>query len=116
MLVHELAIEFEPELLDRIGPGCVGRQGQQADLAVDARKIVQYISVKVVGPVIQRDVNHAGVRIMLLDMIQEAVHLLDGKGLSSPDDDLAGCYIESTCQPGQTGSRSTGWLTFVPNR
>src|SRR6266566_5160144 len=109
MLLHKLAIELEPEFLDGIGPGRIGGQGQQADLTVDGRQMLLDIGMKMHGPVIQGDVDHVGLRIVLLHMIEEAVHLLDIEALPSAHQHLPGGDIEHPCQPQQFGLCTRGF-------
>src|SRR5579883_308825 len=97
MLPHEFPIEFQPELLDGIGPGSICRQRQQVDLAVDACEIVLDVAMKMDGPVVERHVDLLCLRIVLLHVIKEAIHLFDGEGLSAADDHLTGGDIECSC-------------------
>src|SRR6266704_1873023 len=106
MLVHKLSIELEPEFLNGIGPRRIGGQTQQANFAVDALEIIKDIRMKVDRPVIQRNVDHARFGIMLLHVVKEAVHLLDGKRFSPSNDDLPRCHIQGTSQANENRSGS----------
>src|SRR5450631_2707900 len=109
MLPHELAIELEPELLNRIGPGSVRWQTQETNLAVNLGQMILDVAMKMVGPVIQSDVNHIGLRIVLLDMVKEPVHLLHVETPSSSNQHLPCCDIKRSGQPHQAGGGSCGF-------
>src|SRR5437588_10255604 len=77
MLSEPLTGELEPDLLHRLGPGSAAWQRQQANPAVSGRQVTGHIAMEMHGPIIQGDINHIGVRILLLDEVKKAVPLFD---------------------------------------
>src|SRR5437879_10879575 len=65
MLSEHLPGELEPDLLHRVGPRRVGGQRQQANAAVPGRQMVTHIAMEMHRPIIQGNVNHIGLRILL---------------------------------------------------
>ena len=69
---------------DGIGPGRIRRQRQQADLAVDACQVLLDVGMEMHHPIVQSDGDHIRLRVMLLDMIEEATTIV----LSSSEEKL----------------------------
>src|SRR5450631_821368 len=113
MLSHELAIELEPELLNRVGPRGVRWQAQETNLAMNLGQMIHDVAMKMVRPGIQSDVNDICLRIVLLDMIKEPVHLLHVETPSSSNQHLSGCNIERSGQSHHVGGGSRGFGSFV---
>lgn len=91
-LLHEFAIELQPESLNGIGPRCIRGQRQEAELALDLCHVVGDVAVEVVGPIVQGYGDHLCLRIMLFKVIKEAIHLLDVEALSATHQELSSAF------------------------
>ena len=59
-------------------------------------------------PIIQGDVNHIGVRIVLLDEVKKAVHLFDIEAIALASNDRSGGHIQAASNASGDQSRSGG--------
>ncbi len=99
-----------------LGKACVGGPRQQANAAVSGRQMVAHIAMKMHRPVIQSDVNHIGLRILLLDKVKEAIHLFDVEVIALASNDGEAFHIHAAGNAPGNSRRSCGLGSFASTR
>jgi hypothetical protein len=92
-----------------LGEASVGWQRQQANPAVSGRQVIGHIAMEMHGPIIQGDINHIGVRILLLDEVKKAVHLFDVEVIALANYDRPTGDIHAASQAAGLSSCSAGF-------
>src|SRR6266568_1497925 len=65
-------------------------------------------------PIIQGDVNHIGVRILLLDEVKKAVHLLDIEAIALAGHDREAFHIHTAGHASRNSRRAGGLGSLAP--